>query len=99
MICVWFIITMICVRFIGRYYSLDAVVARELVGRGQKMTAKLRKDLDIISDKTGIPMKSCLRQYDNIKRIYKVTICFCYCSLLLSCSVIPDRLPQYRYFQ
>ncbi|KAL5256450.1 hypothetical protein ACHWQZ_G011629 [Mnemiopsis leidyi] len=54
-----------------QYYSLDAVVARELVGRGQKMTAKLRKDLDIISDKTGIPMKSCLRQYDNIKRIYK----------------------------
>jgi hypothetical protein len=47
-------------------------VARELVGRGQKMTAKLRKDLDTISDKTGIPLKSCLRQYDNIKRIYKV---------------------------
>ena len=41
------------------------------------MTAKLRKDLDTISDKTGIPMKSCLRQYDNIKRIYKVIISYC----------------------
>ena len=64
----WFVICLV----IGRYYSLDAEVARELVGRGQKMTAKLRKDLDTISDKTGIPLKSCLRQYDNIKRIYKV---------------------------
>ena len=57
---------------IGRYYSLDAEVARELVGRGQKMTAKLRKDFDTISEKTRIPLKSCLRQFDNIKRIYKV---------------------------
>ena len=62
------------VSVIGRYYSLDAEVARELVGRGQKMTAKLRKDLDTISDKTGVPLKSCLRQYDNIKRIYKVNL-------------------------
>ena len=36
------------------------------------MTAKLRKDLDPITEKTGIAHKSCLRQYDNIRRIYKV---------------------------
>ena len=57
-------------NYVLRYYSLDAIVARELVGR--KIGAKLRKDLDSIHEITRVPLKSCYRQYDNIRRIYKV---------------------------
>ena len=30
-----------------------------------------RKDLDEVSEKTGVSLKSCRRQFDNIKRIFK----------------------------
>lgn len=56
-------------NLLQQYYSLDAIVARELVGR--KIGAKLRKDLDSIHEITRVPLKSCYRQYDNIRRIYK----------------------------
>ena len=52
-----------------RYYEFDNVVVRELLGK--KLTTRLRKDLDDISERTGIPLKSCKRQYDNIKNIFK----------------------------
>lgn len=54
---------------IDRYYSLDDTVCRELLGK--KLSSKYRKDLDEISEKTMIKLKSCRRQFDNIKRITK----------------------------
>jgi len=43
-----------------RYYQFDKEVVRELLGK--KLTGRLRKDLDDISEKTNIPLKSCRRQ-------------------------------------
>lgn len=54
---------------IDRYYSLDDSVCRELLGK--KLSSKYRKDLDEISERTLIKLKSCRRQFDNIKRIHK----------------------------
>ena len=54
---------------IEHYYSLDDAVARELFGK--KLNARNRKDLDEVADKTGVRLKSCRRQFDNVKRIYK----------------------------
>lgn len=56
---------------IEKYYSLDDAVCRELLGK--KLSSKYRKDLDEISEKTSIKLKSCRRQFDNIKRIQKAT--------------------------
>jgi hypothetical protein len=54
---------------IEKYYNLDDIVCRELLGR--KLSSKYRKDLDEIAEKTSIKLKSCRRQFDNIKRIQK----------------------------
>lgn len=56
-------------HIIDRYYSLDDSVCRELLGK--KLSSKYRKDLDEIADRTCIKLKSCRRQFDNIKRIQK----------------------------
>uniref|UniRef100_A0A0K2VAH7 Acidic fibroblast growth factor intracellular-binding protein n=1 Tax=Lepeophtheirus salmonis TaxID=72036 RepID=A0A0K2VAH7_LEPSM len=56
-------------RWVEKYYSLDSSLARELLGK--KLSSRFKKDLDEISDKTGIHLKSCRRQFDNIKRIFK----------------------------
>jgi Acidic fibroblast growth factor binding (FIBP) len=48
------------------FYSFDDVVIREFLGR--KFTSRARKDLDEVSDITGVPRRSCLRQFDNLKR-------------------------------
>lgn len=55
---------------IEMYYEFDDVVIRELLGK--KLTSKSRKDMDEVSEKTGITLKSCRRQYDNVKRVFKV---------------------------
>merc|ERR1719244_233349 len=57
-------------ELISRYYDLDSTVARELLAK--KLSGRLRKDLDEVSEKTGATLKSCRRQFDNIKRILKV---------------------------
>lgn len=57
-------------RLIEAYYSLDGVLCREILGK--KLSSRLRKDLDEISDRTNIHLKSCRRQFDNIKRVFKV---------------------------
>lgn len=44
-------------------------MCRELLGK--KLSSKYRKDLDEISERTNIRLKSCRRQFDNIKRIQK----------------------------
>ncbi|XP_026466904.1 acidic fibroblast growth factor intracellular-binding protein [Ctenocephalides felis] len=54
---------------IEKYYSLDDIVVRELLGK--KLSSRHRKDLDEVADKTGVKLKSCRRQFDNIKRIFK----------------------------
>jgi len=56
-------------RVIESYHSLDAVFCREILGR--KLNSKLRKDLDEVSEKTGIFVRSCRRQFDNIKKVFK----------------------------
>lgn len=43
---------------------------RELLGK--KLTSRHRKDLDEVAEKTNINLKSCRRQFDNVKRIFKV---------------------------
>lgn len=54
---------------IDQYYSLDDKICRELMGK--KLSSKYRKDLDEIADKTGIKLKGCRRQFDNLKRVQK----------------------------
>ncbi|XP_030637941.1 acidic fibroblast growth factor intracellular-binding protein B isoform X2 [Chanos chanos] len=55
---------------IERYYEFDSVFAREVLGK--KLSKGTKKDLDDISSKTGIALKSCRRQFDNFKRVFKV---------------------------
>lgn len=43
---------------------------RELLGK--KITSKSRKDMEEVAEKTGITLKSCRRQYDNVKRVFKI---------------------------
>lgn len=52
-----------------RYYSIDDAVARELLGK--KLSSRHRKDLDEVAERTGVRIKSCRRQFDNVKRIFK----------------------------
>ena len=52
------------------YYTFNEEVVREFLGK--KLSSKNRKDLDNVSEKTGITLKSCRRQFDNIKRILRV---------------------------
>ncbi len=59
-------------KVIESYHSLDSVFCREILGR--KLNSKLRKDLDEVADKTGIFVRSCRRQFDNIKKVFKVSI-------------------------
>ncbi|XP_010898840.1 acidic fibroblast growth factor intracellular-binding protein B isoform X1 [Esox lucius] len=55
---------------IEKYYEFDSVFAREVLGK--KLSKGTKKDLDDISSKTGITLKSCRRQFDNFKRVFKV---------------------------
>ncbi|XP_054154174.1 acidic fibroblast growth factor intracellular-binding protein-like [Oppia nitens] len=54
---------------IEKYYNFDDQVIREILGK--KLSGRNRKDLDDVSDKTGVGIKSCRRQFDNVKRVYK----------------------------
>ncbi|XP_013116037.2 acidic fibroblast growth factor intracellular-binding protein isoform X2 [Stomoxys calcitrans] len=54
---------------IEKYYSIDDAVAREILGK--KLSSRYRKDLDEVAEKTGVKLKSCRRQFDNVKRIFK----------------------------
>ncbi|KAL6480275.1 hypothetical protein MHYP_G00113080 [Metynnis hypsauchen] len=55
---------------IERYYAFDDDVVREVLGK--KLSKGTKKDLDDVSAKTGITLKSCRRQFDNFKRVFKV---------------------------
>lgn len=52
-----------------RYYGFDDGVIRELLGK--KLSSRHRKDLDEVSEKTNVSLKSCRRQFDNVKRVFK----------------------------
>ncbi|XP_047098835.1 acidic fibroblast growth factor intracellular-binding protein [Schistocerca piceifrons] len=54
---------------IEKYYDFDDEVIRELLGK--KLSSRHRKDLDEVSEKTGKSLKSCRRQFDNVKRVFK----------------------------
>lgn len=54
---------------IEKYYQFDPRVVREILGK--KLSARNRKDLDDVSEKTKVPLRSCRRQFDNIKRVFK----------------------------
>uniref|UniRef100_A0AAY4D9I8 Acidic fibroblast growth factor intracellular-binding protein n=2 Tax=Denticeps clupeoides TaxID=299321 RepID=A0AAY4D9I8_9TELE len=55
---------------IDRYYAFDDAFVREVLGK--KLSKGTKKDLDDVSSKTGILLKSCRRQFDNFKRVFKV---------------------------
>ena len=55
---------------IAQYYAFDESVVREFFGK--KLSTRNRKDLDDVGEKTGISLKSCRRQFDNIKQILRV---------------------------
>lgn len=55
---------------IESYYAFDEKVVREFLGK--KLSSKNRKDLDNISEKTSVSLKSCQRQFDNIKQVLRV---------------------------
>lgn len=46
--------------FLFRYYAFDDVFVREVLGK--KLSKGTKKDLDDISAKTGVTLKSCRRQ-------------------------------------
>lgn len=54
---------------IEKYYDFDDSVIREILGK--KLSGRNRKDLDDVSEKTLVSIKSCRRQFDNVKRVYK----------------------------
>ena len=47
----------------NRYYQFDKDVVREILGK--KLTGRLRKDLDDVSEKTRVSLKSCRRQVNE----------------------------------
>jgi hypothetical protein len=46
-----------CVVHLYRYYEFDDAVIRELLGK--KLSSRHRKDLDEVSEKTSLLLKSC----------------------------------------
>ncbi|KAM8792427.1 acidic fibroblast growth factor intracellular-binding protein-like, partial [Eudromia elegans] len=54
---------------VERYYSFDAAFARELLGR--KLSKGTKKELDEVSARTGVTLRSCRRQFDNFRRVFK----------------------------
>ncbi|XP_029469030.1 acidic fibroblast growth factor intracellular-binding protein isoform X1 [Rhinatrema bivittatum] len=58
------------VMLIQKYYTFDEAFVREVLGK--KLSKGTKKDLDDVSEKTNITLKSCRRQFDNFKRVFKV---------------------------
>jgi len=56
-------------NLLEHYYEFNKDVMREILGK--KMSAKLRKDMDDVSEKTGVSLHSCRRQFDNVKNILR----------------------------
>ncbi|RDD47374.1 Acidic fibroblast growth factor intracellular-binding protein B [Trichoplax sp. H2] len=56
-------------KLIQEYYSFDKAFARELLGK--KLSSRLRKDVDEIGEKARVLSRSCRRQLDNFRRVFK----------------------------
>eukprot|EP00045_Choanoeca_perplexa_P012681 m.139729 g.139729 ORF g.139729 m.139729 type:complete len:345 (+) comp16097_c0_seq2:90-1124(+) len=56
-------------ELIAGYYSYDNAVMAEILDN--PLSRGSRKDLDEVADKTGVTLKSCRRQFDNLRRVYK----------------------------
>lgn len=54
---------------IERYYQFDDAMIREILGK--KLSSRNRKDLDDVNEKTKVPLRSCRRQFDNVKRVFR----------------------------
>lgn len=52
---------------VEKYWALDDVVVREVI---VKRLTKSRKDLDDVSEATGLNLRRITRQFENIRRIY-----------------------------
>jgi hypothetical protein len=57
-----------CLRMIHAFYSFDASVAKELVGR--KITSRGRRDIDDVAEAANVQLRSCKRQFENVRRIF-----------------------------
>jgi len=55
---------------IEKYYEFDQSVVREFLGK--KLTTKMRGSIEDMSEKTRVPQRSCRRQFDNVKQVFKV---------------------------
>ncbi|KAJ1964095.1 hypothetical protein GGI12_001641 [Dipsacomyces acuminosporus] len=56
-------------ELVEKYYSFDEPVMLEFLSR--KLNSRTRTYLPEVSEKTGIPIASCRRQFENVKRIAK----------------------------
>lgn len=54
---------------IHEYYQFDATVIREILSK--KLSSRCRNALDDVSDRTKVSLRSCRRQFDNVKRVFK----------------------------
>nr|CDS32280.1 fibroblast growth factor (acidic) intracellular [Hymenolepis microstoma] len=54
-------------KLIERYYSLDDIFCRELLG--SKLSARFRRDLTDTAERCGLRLRSVKRQYDNLRRV------------------------------
>ncbi|RNA36917.1 Acidic fibroblast growth factor intracellular-binding [Brachionus plicatilis] len=57
-------------KLVERYYQYDPFVIREILNH--KLTHKQRKDLDDIAEKTETRVRSCRRQFDNLRQIIRI---------------------------
>ena len=57
------------IQLINKYYSLDDQILFALFEK--KLKSKSRRDLKDVSEKAGVHLESCRRQFDNVKRIFK----------------------------
>lgn len=54
---------------VQRYYAFDEGFARELLGK--KLSKGAKKDLEELSGRCGLNVRSCRRQFDNFRRVFK----------------------------
>ena len=65
----WEVLEMMIIK----YYEFDENFARAILGH--KLTGKINtKEVEDLSCKLGIRIGSCLRQYENFRRVYRATI-------------------------
>ncbi|KRX63526.1 Acidic fibroblast growth factor intracellular-binding protein, partial [Trichinella sp. T9] len=84
--------TPMCEMLISKYYEIDDVVLREIVGK--KPSTKLKKEASEICLRANINYYSCRRQLENFRRIFKA-VENCKGNLLLEIRrkfLLPSRL-------